>query len=311
MSFRKIRILYNRRSGPGRSRFEAVQQAVGRSWGVTADRAWYFPASPTESDAMVDAAVADGADCLLVCGGDGTVSSVGRRLLGTGVAMGVVPLGSGNGLARHFGLPLDPEDCLAALAAGGVRSMDVGVAGGVPFLVSASVAWDAALVEAYNAIPFRGVASYALAGVWSYFDYKPQPLETVVDGGETIRLEKPFLFTVGNLAGWGGGALIDADASAEDGRLELIAGERRDAPKMLAVVFRVFSKGGKALPRVLHRSFRSLSVSRPSAAPVQLDGEIVDLPASFDVTVRPAALRILVPALPAPPVPTGGNATPS
>ena len=109
MNFRKVRILYNRRSGPGRSRFEAVRRAVGRHWRGAADRAWYFPESRTESDAMVDAAVADAADCLLVCGGDGTVSSVGRRLIGTGVAMGVVPLGRGNGLARHFGVPLDPE----------------------------------------------------------------------------------------------------------------------------------------------------------------------------------------------------------
>ena len=296
MNFHKVRILYNRRSGPGRSRFEAVRRAVGRHWRGAADRAWYFPESRTESDAMVDAAVADAADCLLVCGGDGTVSSVGRRLIGTGVAMGVVPLGSGNGLARHFGVPLDPERAVAALAAGEVRRMDVGVAGGVPFLVSASAAWDASLVRVYDALPFRGVVSYALAGFWAFFGYRPQPLEAVVDGGETLRFDKPLLFTVGNLAGWGGGALIDADASADDGRLELIAGERRDAPRMLARVRRVFSKGGKALPRVQHRSFRTLSVSRPAAAPVQLDGELEDLPARFEISVRPAALGVLAPS---------------
>ena len=203
--------------------------------------------------------------------------------------------GSGNGLARHFGLSLDPAEAIGQLAAGAVRDMDVGLADGIPFLVSASVAWDAALVEAYDAIPFRGVASYALAGAWAWFDYKPQPVEATLDGGETIRLEKPFLFSVGNLPGWGGGALIDADASAEDGRLELIAAERRDAPAMLAALPRVFQEGGKALPGVTHRSFRSMAVARPAAAPVQLDGELVDLPACFDVTVRPAALRLLVP----------------
>ena len=295
MSFRKVRLLYNRRSGPGHSRLDAVQRAVSRHWGAVADRAWYFPADAAESDAMVAAAVADGADCVLVCGGDGTVSSVGRRLAGTGVAMGVVPLGSGNGLARHFGQSLDPEEAVAQLAAGAPRDIDVGVAGGVPFLVSASVAWDAALVEAYDAIPFRGVASYALAGAWAYFDYKPQPVEATVDGGETIRLEQPFLFSVGNLAGWGGGALIDADASAEDGRLELVAAERHDAPAMLAALPRVFQQGCKALPGVAYRTFRRLRVVRPAPASVQLDGELVDLPAAFDVEVRSAALRLLVP----------------
>lgn len=297
MDVRKLRILYNRRSGPGHSRLDAVQQAVTRAWRDVADRAWYFPADAAESDRMVDAALADGADCLLVCGGDGTVSSVGRRLAGTGVAMGVVPLGSGNGLARHFDQSLDPAESVEQLAAGAPRDIDVGVAGGVPFLVSASVAWDAALVEAYNAIPFRGVASYALAGAWAWFDYKPQPVKATLDGGETLRFEKPFLFSVGNLAGWGGGALIDADASAEDGRLELIAAERRDAPAMLAALPHVFQEGGKALPGVVHRSFRSMAVARPAAAPVQLDGELVDLPACFEVTVRPAALRLLAPAL--------------
>ena len=69
MSFRKVRLLYNRRSGPGHSRLEAVQRAVSRHWGAVADRAWYFPADAAESDAMVAAAVADGADCVLVCGG--------------------------------------------------------------------------------------------------------------------------------------------------------------------------------------------------------------------------------------------------
>ena len=78
-----------------------------------------------------------------------------------------VASGSGNGLARHFGLSLDPAEAIGQLAAGEVRDMDVGLADGIPFLVSASVAWDAALVDAYNAIPFRGVASYALAGVYA------------------------------------------------------------------------------------------------------------------------------------------------
>ena len=311
MNVRKLRILYNRRSGPGRSRFETVRRAVSRAWRGTADRAWYFPADREESDAMVDAAVAEGADCLLVCGGDGTASSVGRRLIGTSVALGVVPLGSGNGLARHFGIPLDPAKAVAALAAGGPRRMDVGVAGGVPFLVSASVAWDAALVRAYDAIPFRGAASYALAGFWSFFGYRAQPLEAVLDGTETLRFDKPLLFTVGNLAGWGGGALIDADASAEDGRLELIAGERRDAPRMLAALRRVFSKGGKALPHVLHRTFRSLEVSRPAAAPVQLDGELEDLPARFEISVRPSALGVLVPPAPSAPLSDSNLTTPT
>lgn len=297
MKFRKVRVFYNRRSGPGLSRFDRVEKAVSASWaGVADDIAWYFPSSRDSSRAMVAEALRDGADLILVCGGDGTVSSIGVELIGTGVPMGVLPLGSGNGLARHFGQSMDPAVSAEQLARGVVRDLDVGRVNGRPFLVSASFAWDAALVEAYEKLPLRGVASYVLAGAASLVEYVPQPVTLVIDGSERVEIPDPLLCTVGNLSGWGGGALIDSGADADDGRLELVAGRKRDAAHMLADLPEVFSGGSRNLPRVVYRKFSSLDILRAKEAPVQLDGEIADCGRDLGITVESRRMLVLAPA---------------
>ena len=297
MRFRKVRVFYNRRSGPGVSRFDRVERAVSAAWaGAADDLAWYFPQSREASKAMVAESLRDGADLVLVCGGDGTVSSIGLELLGTGVPMGVLQMGSGNGLARHFGEDMDPAAAAAQLASGTVRDMDVGFVNGRPFLVSASFAWDAALVEAYDRLPMRGVASYVLAGAASLVEYRAQPFEIVVDGAEKIEIPDPLLCTVGNLSGWGGGAKIDDGADADDGLLELVAGRRRDGAHFLGDIAEVFSGGSRNLPRVVYRRFSTLSIRRAEPAPVQLDGELADCGRDLEISVGRRKMRVLAPA---------------
>ncbi len=296
MSFHKVRIFYNARSGPGLSRFSRIEEAFRRSWADCAeDVAWYFPASAEDSRRKVATALDDGADLIVVCGGDGTVSSIGVQLVGTDVPLAVVPLGSGNGLARHFRQSMDPVAAIAELAGGTIVPLDIGRANGRPFLVSASVAWDAEIVRAYDRLPMRGVGSYFLAGAMTLIDYAPQPLSVVIDGGESFSIEDPLLFTIGNVSGWGGGALIDPNASASDGRMELLAGRRRDTARMLGDIAVVFKEGSKALPRAIFRTFSKMRVERPAPQPIQLDGEMVDMNSNIDFVVEKGAMKILVP----------------
>ena len=295
-SFRKVRVFYNRRSGPGISRFQRVEESFERAWADFAEEiGWYFPTSREDSRRKVRAALDDGADLVVAAGGDGTVSSIGVELAGTGVPLAVVPMGSGNGLARHFRQKLDAAEAVAQLAGGRVVPMDIARANGRPFLVSASVAWDADLVRAYDRLPMRGVGSYVLAGAMTLLDYAPQPLTVTVDDETPFTIDDPLLFTVGNVSGWGGGALIDPESDASDGKLELVAGRKRDAARMLGDIAVVFTEGSRALPGAIHRSFARMRVERPAPAPIQLDGERMDADAAIDFTVDPGALRILVP----------------
>ena len=290
MTFGKVRVFYNKKAGAGFS-FRRVQDAFAVHWKQTADDlAWYFPSSPGESFKMVDAAIADGVECIVVCGGDGTVSSIGTRLIGSGICLGVVPIGSGQSM--------NCSEAIAQLARGAIRELDVGYVNDRPFLVSASAAWDAAMVKAYNQSPIRGVGTYVLAGVYSFFDYTPKPVRIVIDNAETLDIDRPILLTIGNLSGWGGGALIDKDASGCDGRLELVAARKQDAPLLLANLAEVFDRGLINLPNVIFRHFKTLRIDRAEAQPIQLDGELHDAPKTLEVNVQKGQLKVLVPSGP-------------
>lgn len=305
MKFASVRVFVNRRSGTGWS-FDAVEQAFEDHWGDVAESITYqFPSSREQTIDWTRRALAEGVDCFVVAGGDGTVSSIGVELIGRKACLAVVPLGSGNGLARHFSQSMKPAESIAQLARGRIYRMDVGVVDGRPFLVSCSMAWDAALVETYNRSPMRGIWSYVLAGVYEFFEYRPQPMHVTVDDSEEFEIERPVLFTVGNLSGWGGGALIADDARGDDGLLELAAARQRDAPVIFANIAEVFEGGLKDVPRVIFRRFKHLRVRRSDPHPIQLDGELVEAGRDVDITVQPNALRVLVPEEPVP-APEGG-----
>jgi diacylglycerol kinase family enzyme len=288
----------NPRSGRGAS-VDAIVQAVDESWqrsGV--DVTFQFSHDAADGRVKVRQALADGVDTLLVAGGDGMVNTMGAELIGTSVALGVIPTGSGNGFARHFGIPLQLEESIVALAAAERCAIDVGVANGRPFFVTCSMAADASLVKTFEAFPFRGIVPYVFAVAYGLFDYQPQPFRVILDENEEWVIENPLLFTVANLTQYGGGAKIAPQAQEDDGYLELVVLQKQDAGRALANVGRLFDGTMDTLPGVMTRRFRTLRVHREKAAAIQVDGELQESGAAVEVTLHPRRLTVLVPPRP-------------
>lgn len=292
---RRVCVLVNPKSGLGTS-FSSLRRAFDGYWEVAGvDLVYRFCQSVQDGADKAARAVAEGADTVIAVGGDGTVSTIGRALVGTGAALGIVPTGSGNGLARHFGIPLSAMRAVQAIARAEARPIDVGMVNGRPFLVTCSMAWDASIAQAFAKMPFRGILPYVMAGVQEFLGYVAEPMEVTLDDGKTLRFEDPIVFTIANLSQYGGGAIIAPDAKADDGRLELVVGLRKDAPKLLINIGRLFDGTMNRLPEVVSRRFASLVVRRARATPVQVDGELVEVPREIEITVRPRALNVLVP----------------
>lgn len=293
---RRVRVLIGPRGADWGSN-SSVHQALSRHWDVSGvDLAYQFSRSVEDGKRKARFAIEEGVDTILVVGGDGIVNSIGAELLNSGVALGVIPAGSGNGFARHFNIPLNPESAIRVLFGADRRAIDVGTANGRPFFVTCSMAWDAAIVRSFEKSPVRGMLPYVLAAATEFMTYAPQPFEVKLDGGDVRRYTDPLVFTVANLTQYGGGAQVAPHACPDDGQLELVVVLRQDAPKLLANLNKLFDGTFNHLPDVMHARFRALHVHRREAAPIQVDGELVDAPADVDVQVLPRALTVLVPS---------------
>ncbi len=294
-ALRRVRVLFNPRSGPHFS-FERLCRALSPTWDVPGIDLVYQPSLSADDGAeKARRAVADGVDTLLVAGGDGMVNSIGAAVVGSPVAFGVIPAGSANGFARHFGIPLDWEEAAACLATARRQAIDVGVANGRPFFVTCSMAWEAALVRAFERSPVRGVLPYLFSGAAGFLDYTHQPFRVEIDGEPEAVYEDPTVFTVANLTQYGAGARIAPSAREDDGRLELVVIGRRDVPSVVARLARLFDGTIEGLREVQFRAFRALTVRRERAAPIQMDGELLLPVKEIRITLKAKALRVLVP----------------
>lgn len=292
---RRVVMIINRKSGIWAS-FDAIRRAMDRHWDVPGVQLSYqFSQSAEDGALKVKRAVESGVDTVLIVGGDGTVNSLGRELVGTGVELGVIPTGSGNGFARHFEMPLSAPRAIAALSRARPSRVDVGIANTRPFFVTCSMAWDAAVVRSFEKSAIRGIVPYVFAGMNEFLRYRPQGMEIEIDGKEKLELPDPIVFTVANLTQFGAGARIAPHARGDDGKLELVAALRQDVPKLMLHFGRLFDGTIKKTPHVVFRSFKKLVVQRKKAAPIQVDGELVKEPARVEIRVVPKALTVLVP----------------
>jgi len=210
--------------------------------------------------------------------------------------MGVIPSGSGNGFARHFDVPIDWGKAAEVLAGAKKKPVDVGEVNGRPFFVTCGMAWDAALVKAFERSPMRGLVPYFISGASGILEYVHQPFDVVFDDGEHVVIEDPTLFTVANLSQYGGGAVIAPHAKEDDGVLDLVYVLRHDAAAALARLPRLFDGTVTRVDEVKRRPLRGMTVRRAEPASIQIDGELLDPVAEIRIAVRPKALTVLVPA---------------
>ena len=291
----KVRILINPNSGMGVA-LDRISAALIEHWDRPGnDLSIQFSTSKEDGQAKARRAVEEGVGRLLVIGGDGMVNSIGNVLIGTDTALGVIPAGSGNGFARHFDIPLDLVKATVALATADTQRIDVGYANGQPFFVTCSLAWDAALVNIFEKSPVRGVLPYIFAGVYQFFDYTPQPFTFCIDDGEEFTIDDPQVCTVANLSQYGGGAQIAPGAKADDGQLLLVTVRKRDMPLIVLMSGKLFDGTIDRLSGIHTKPFRTLTVRRKEAGPMQLDGELLSAPAEVKITVQQRALNVLVP----------------
>ena len=241
-------------------------------------------------------ALADGADLVVVCGGDGTVRSVATVLAGTDVPMALLPSGTGNLLARNLQIPLEVGAAAAVAAHGRTRAIDVGrTQDGECFLVMAGTGFDAAMLRdtSDRAKVWLSWAAYVLAGS----RHLRGPLATYsleIDGVSVQRQGRGVL--VGNVAELQSGFELLAGARPDDGLLDVAV----LGPLSLRGWLRLIRRAGLGRDpgeQVFERwTARTVTVRSEPAQPVQYDGDLVDAAIALRCRAEPGALRVRVPS---------------
>jgi len=239
-------------------------------------------------------AIAAGAQLVVSVGGDGTLNEVAAALVDTGVLYGMIPTGSGNGLGRDLGLPLDFDRALEVLLKGTVREIDSGVVNGLPFFNVMGLGFDAEIGRRFNLSRQRGLFSYLRIGLVTFFNYRRQSLVIESDSGERLSVEA-FLASVANSTQYGNNAHIAPRALLDDGRLDLVAVTTRNLFFAVPLVFRMFAGSIDRSRYVRSISGTRFLIRRTTLGPIHTDGEIHDCSAELEVSVRPRSLRVVVP----------------
>ena len=292
-----VGVVINPLSGKGKGgKYAAELGAMLHRRGI--DAALLVAGSAEEALAMAQQAVADGVDALIAAGGDGTINLAVQAVAETDTPLGVIPLGTGNDNARLLDLPLDDiEACVDVIADRSVRSVDLGhvsTADGVErwFLGVLSSGFDWCVNERANRMSWpKGEARYLVGIVTELRTFKPVPYTVVVDGQE-IR-DKGMLVAVGNGTSYGGGMNVCAGALPDDGELTLTWLHEVGKVEFLRVFPSVYKGTHVNHHAVSQMNGREITLDAPGQI-VYADGErIGPLPAT--VTVRPGALKVIVP----------------
>ena len=248
-----------------------------------------------EAEALARAEVAAGAKVVVAAGGDGTIGTVARALLDSGVALGMLPLGSVMNVPRMLGVPRDANEAARIIARGFTRTIDVGEANGRLFYETASVGIGASVFREASR-----VEDGDYGGLWravrNAFRYRPRRMRVELDGGRSFET-RALMVTVGNGPYWGLGMAVAPSARLDDGKFDVRVFRHFSKIELFTHLASIAFGRRRFSPHV--RTQRSSWVRIDARRPLPARADAIELGYTpIECRIRPSALTVIVPELP-------------
>src|SRR5439155_2132559 len=222
---------------------------------------------------LAQGAMQRGARLVIAWGGDGTINEVASALVFGDVPLGIVPAGSGNGLARELGVARRPERAIADALAAEPTLMDVGEIEGRYFVNAAGMGFDAHIASQFASSRRRGFLGYAGITARALTSYVPLTYR-ITTGGTTVET-RAVLVTLANSAQFGNGALIAPGARVDDGELDLVVVEERSRFRTICSVPHLFTGTANKIAGCRIARVREATIETSAPMTFHVDGEPV------------------------------------
>lgn len=253
-----------------------------------------FTTGPNDATRLAQEAISKGYYGVIACGGDGTVNETARALCGSGVAMGIIPMGSGNGLARHLNIPMTIKGAMRVIAEDRVVDCDYATANGQPFFCTFGIGFDAEVTYKFSEKGKRGLTTYLQTTLDEFVKYRSEEY-TIIANGETIT-EEALIVACCNASQYGNNAYIAPTASIKDGMLDITIIHKGSPVKLaLAGIDVLTGMVGKTAQATTFQA-SNVVITRRQSGPAHLDGEPACMDSKIEVCVHPGELKLFTSA---------------
>ena len=239
-------------------------------------------------------ALDEGFDFIVAAGGDGTVNEIARTMIHSNAALGIIPLGSGNGLARDLGISMVTKKAIETIIAGNVITIDYCKANNFVFFCTCGVGFDANVSERFSEEKKRGPISYVKSAITEYIKFRPDTYTITLDDGSTIE-EKAFLITCANASQYGNNAYIAPNANIRDGKMDIVMLAPLHPIDVGPITIQLFTRQIVNNNRVSHFRSEKVTIKRTKPGPMHIDGEPFHAEEEIVIQTIPAGLHVIAP----------------
>jgi len=233
------------------------------------------------------------ADIVVAVGGDGTVSEIAQGLAGSEKALGIIPCGSGDGLALHMGISRNPKKAIQSLNGCIFKTIDYGMVCGRPFFCTTGMGFDAIVGQRFASSKTRGLWTYITTALSTWIHFKPESYVVEADGNKWSG--QAAMITVGNVNQWGNNAKITPNASVTDGLFDITIVEPFRTWEVPALALQLLTGRADKSRRTVCLRGASVDIHRESPGVIHYDGDPCEEGKDINIRIIPGGLKMAVP----------------
>lgn len=252
-----------------------------------------FTQHASHATLLTEEAIKEGFYGVIAVGGDGTINEVAAALRDSSTALGIIPCGSGNGLARHLGIPMNVEKALEIINLDNIEALDYCTANDRPFFCTCGVGFDAHVSQKFAEAKKRGPLSYIQKTLVEYLKYRCKTYS--IEMNDRVVTEKAFVIACGNASQYGNNAFITPRASMHDGLIDVTVIHPFTPLDTAVLGVLLFTRHIDQDTNINTFRTSELTIHRPKPDVMHIDGEPIMMDADIHIKCHKAGIKIFLP----------------